>query len=806
MKKVLLLSLSLVMGLCAFAQQTAVKSVPAPVKAAFEKKNLGNEVVEGTANFEVRGTQSVVVNEGVDYYEAEAITTTFDLQSNSYVANRMYQLKDGSVAVVATMSLDEYDESFVDRGTGYNFATRGKVGKWGGVPFARAEANATGEDIRTGWPSIAPYGEKGEILVNHGHKNGLSYYIRETAGQGKWDGPHAIPNPENIDDVVKGEGNTLSWARIATTGENNDVLHVFANAAGDSNAAAYYLRTADLEKWDIQFSPLEKDDLHINHYSADDYSVSANGDNIAVLYCSGFSEHVMLYESNDGGLTWESRMVWESPVVPVKDQWFDEENEDFAMAEIYGPTHGSVAIGKDGVAHVALATSMYALKPAGYYSLYYGMITDGVAYWNDTTCWEVEITEDVVLTPKDTVEVEKEQYIYEDSIYVVDTVLVDKVVYEDSIFVVDTIPGMEGAEDTYDYDTLAVAVDTIQVEEYDFDTLAVAVDTIQVEEFDYDTLAIVTDTTFVTVEEIVYDTTINVDTVPVPSPIRSPYDNDLRNALRLWWPSATDSTKMTLDFTNFCAMTPPHPEEGFNGFDPKKQYTGSSDDAAGDYLMSFGVCAFPSIAVDPAGNLAVAYSAPEVTRLWSDAYYMRTLYVNYKPVDTLYWGQMPVLAPTNLYADFFHAMDECTYISAVSTPINENEFWFSCSSDDTPGFHAIGQNASQANISKGTINVFKYNPTAELTDESEEIGVGETIDVVYNIFPNPASEYICISSSMDANATVTFTNIAGQTVKVVNKNLTTGNNTIVVSDLTSGVYFCTVTANGFSHTSKVVVK
>ena len=59
---------------------------------------------------------------------------------------------------------------------------------------------------------------------------------------------------------------------------------------------------------------------------------------------------------------------------------------------------------------------------------------------------------------------------------------------------------------------------------------------------------------------------------------------------------------------------------------------------------------------------------------------------------------------------------------------------------------------------------------------------------------------------MDANATVTFTNIAGQTVKVVNKNLTTGDNSIVVSDLTSGVYFCTVTANGYSHTSKVVVK
>ena len=133
MKKVLLLSLSLVMGLCAFAQQTAVKSVPAPVKAAFEKRNLGNEVVEGTANFEVRGTQSVVVNEGQEYYDAEAFYTTYDLQSNSVVANRMYQAKDGSVAVTATMSMSEFDPGFLDRGTGYNYARGGKVGKWGGV-------------------------------------------------------------------------------------------------------------------------------------------------------------------------------------------------------------------------------------------------------------------------------------------------------------------------------------------------------------------------------------------------------------------------------------------------------------------------------------------------------------------------------------------------------------------------------------------------------------------------------------------------------------------------------------------------
>ena len=692
MKKVLLLSLGLVMGLGAFAQQAAVKrSLPAPVKATYEKnahkRALGNDVVEGTANFLTRGTQSVVVNESYDYMDAESMYTTYDLQSNSFVANRMYQAKNGNVAVTTTWSASEFDADFLDRGTGYNFAKGGKVGQFGGTPSARIEANATGEDIRTGWPTIAPYGAEGEILVNHGHKNGLSYYIREKAGYGEWDGPHAIPNPEGVDEVVGGTGNTLSWARIVTTGENNEVLHVFAAASGEEHVAQYYLRTSDLEDWTIQFSPLEMDELNIDVYAADDYAVSANGENIAVVYCTGFGSHVMVYESNDAGLTWESRMVWESPLHGL--DW--ETDEASLITGLYGPTQASVAIGVDGVTHVALGVSVYDHKTLGWsYSLFPGIWTDGVAYWNDTTAWE----------------------------YIVE----------------------------------------------------------------------------------------GTDTIPQLSPIRSPQDDSLKHALRLWWEHPTNPDAITMDVTNFCAWMPPHETNGYNEFDYNYQYTGVVEEGvAGDYMVLFGLTAYPSIAVDPAGNLAIAYSSPDLNRAkYQGTYYMRSMFVNYKPADSAYWWQMPVIY-RNLYEDFIHTGDEATFISAVSTPVKENEFWFSCLSDDTPGFHT-GTYTSQDNISTSVVNVFKFNPTGELTDEGEAVGLNETINPVYNIFPNPASEYVCISSSMDANATVTFSNIAGQTVKVVNTNLTTGDNTILVNDLTSGVYFCTVNANGFSHTTKVVVK
>ena len=751
MKKVLLLSLGLVMGLGAFAQQTAVKSLSAPVKATYEKKNLGKEVVEGTATFVATGVQSVVTNEGDLYMDAETMYTTYDLQSNSIVANRMYQLKDGSVAVTATMSRSEFDAEFLDRGTGYNFADRGKVGKWGGISGVRVEAKTEAgaeADMRTGWPTIAPYGAEGEILVNHA--DGLNYWVREKAGEGLWDGPHAIPNPEGVDEIVYGKDKKLAWPRIVTTGENNEVLHIFAAVSGDSSVAQYYLRTSDLNEWDIQFSPLAMDSLHIDVYAADDYAVSANGENIAVVYSTGMSAHVMLYESNDGGDNWTSRIVWESPL--HRKDWATDSTT--LVSKIYAPTHASVAIGQDGVSHVALGVGLYDHDELGWsYSLYMGIMTDGVAYWNDTTAWELGLEENMVLTAVDTVEVEKEELVYADSIIVVDSIEVE-------------------GEMTYTYDTIQVVVDT----------------------------------TIVTVDEIVYDTTITVDTVAVLSPIRSLQDDSLKHALRLWWPSETNPDAITMDPRNFCAWMPPHNENGYNEFDYNNQYTGSDAGTAGDYLVSHGLTAYPSIAVDPAGNLAVAYSSPDLNRdMWNNAYYMRSIFVNYKPVDSAYWWQGSDVFYQSLYEDFVHTGDEATYISAVSTPVNENEFWFSCLSDDTPGFHT-GSVTSQANITKSTVNVFKVNTAVGLTEEEEEIGVGETIDVVYNIFPNPASEYVCISSSNDANATVTFTNIAGQTVKVVNTNLTTGNNSIVINDLNSGVYFCTVTANGFSHTSKVVVK
>ena len=560
MRKFLLFALCLLMGMAnAIAQNQVFKAVPATANQNFK-------VAELQVQPKVSQTKSI----GETYLENEAFYTTYDLQSNSFISNRMYQNKNGDVAVVAMQSADE-SGSAADRGTGYNFYKDGKILE-GGYQFQKIEANATGSDIRTGWPSIAPYGTEGEIMVCH-TGSGLLYYTRAKAGEGVWDGPYNVPNLQGGINGVTTEL-ILSWPRIITTGANNETVHIFAAATTNYGTAQLYLRSSDLQNWYNNWAPCSMDNLHVGIYDADDYAVAANGNHIAVVYNNWMKAHTMLYKSSDNGNSWESKIIWENPIHLL--DW--ETDEGTIFEKFNAPTHVSIALDKYGDAHVALSVGMFTHNNLGTsYSLYQGLLTDGVAYW-----------------------------------------------YEGN--------GM-----------------------------------------------------------------------PLQSPDGNPW-----NALKLWWEDEENKGYITINPQNFCAWMPPHNENGFNEFDASNQYTGSENGTAGDYLSSFGLSAYPSIAVDPAGNIAVAYSAPDLNRdCRYGQYYYRSIFVNYKPAG-LDWTEMTVLGQS-LYEDFMHSCDECTYVTAVSNPVNENEFWFSCLSDDTPGFY-YGSTTSQDYVTPSMVNVFKFCP------------------------------------------------------------------------------------------------
>ena len=650
MKKVLLLSLGLVMGFSAFAQNRVAKEA-ATGKATVSKVAAGNDIYTGSVlENSAKSTSSVVVNRYSNFEEGVAMETYYDLQSNGYVSNRMYQKANGDVAVVTTMSREQ-NLTASDRGTGYNFIAGGNMSNLGDIPEVREEANATGADVRTGWPTIAPYGPEGEILVNH--SSGLNYWIREKAGQGQWDGPYSIPNPEGLEYPF-----SLSWPRVATSGPNNDIIHVVCASQHSISSeemvnAQFYCRSTDGQNWEVAYSPLAETDEHLDIYSADDYSIATNGDVVAICYTAVFYGHALVMKSTDNGQTWERIVVWENPY--IGDWETDENTITPEETPAQTPVHSTVAVGPDGTVHVAFSVATYAHTELGNtFSYYYGRTADGIAYWNDT---------------------------------------------------------------------------------------------------------------------------------------RAALTN-----LRLWEddPENEGYVLHSMDSVNFCGWLPFY--SNIADFNNDAVYKND------DYIYQFyGSCSgFPALSVDPEGNLALAYSTPDTEReLFDNTAYYRSTVMSYKAANEEGWH----VAVEHVFEDFMHMVDESMFVNAAPSVTRQGEFWFSYVADNVPGL-AWGSGASQSSPENNQCYVFK------ISSEFIPVGTEEIIarDVVYNVYPNPASEYIFVSSSMDADATVTFTNLAGQTVKVVNTNLTTGDNSVSINDLNSGVYFCTVSANGYSHTTKVVVK
>ena len=374
MRKVLLLSLSLALGFSAFAQQRVAKNDARQSTASAKKVAMGKETVTPAAtNFAPQTAKSVVVNRYGDLEDGETMMTTYDLQSNHFCSNRMYELPNGSAAIVATMS-HEFNQSASDRGTGYNFY---KDGAWGDMPESRIE------DFRTGWPSIAPW-KDGEILLCHGNSH-MQCFVRDVAGEGEWRYMGSLPDyPEGYP-----YNEYPTWPRVVTCGENNHVIiavgalqHQVSSEETHSHTVMW--RSEDAENWTVSYGPIA--DLGLGYemdvFSADDYCLAANGHTVALLYSGNLTNSVWMFKSTDDGLTWEPTKVWEHPFEGRSlDEVFDYGDT------LFMPMNSAITLDNNGVAHVALNTLEMihtSENEPGYYSYWFGRTVDGIFYWNDT--------------------------------------------------------------------------------------------------------------------------------------------------------------------------------------------------------------------------------------------------------------------------------------------------------------------------------------------------------------------------------------------------------------------------------------
>lgn len=661
MKKVFLLSLGLVLGFSAFAQNRVMKNDAQKAVANGKIVAVGTEMTTEASTYAPQAAKSVVISRYDDLEDAETMYTYYDLQSNQYVANRMYQLPNGNVAVTATMS-HEANQTASDRGTGYNFYN----GEWNDMPETRVEP------YKTGWPSIARWGANGEILLCHGNGH-MQCFTREIAGEGEWQEMGALPDyPEGYPYTTE----YGTWPRVVTCGENNNIIvavaalqHSFKPAIDSTDVRTVMYRSEDATNWTISYGPLADLGLgyEVGTFSADDYALASNGNTVALLYSGCLTNSVWMFKSEDCGLTWNPTRVWEHPFEGVG---LDEPGLDYGDT-LFMPMNGSIVIDNNNVVHIALNTfemAHLADTDPGYYTYWSGRAVDGILYWNDTQ---------------------------------------------------DPIHDTEHPE---------------------------------------------------------YIGTIYEDHFAHPNQF---------HAARLWWPIADEKgyVHMLPDSTKWIGYIPMY--EGYSWENGMYYMSGT------EYVSKFyGASGHPALSCDPAGNLACAFSSPNVTR--ENGSYLRSIYVSYRNAGNGYWEQIV----DDITEDVMLMYSECVFTISVPNTVNFGEYWFGYQADDQIGFY-WGDKASQTSASENFIHVSKV-----FRGDAVEEGAQ---DVVYNIYPNPAKDYVVVSSAMDANATITFVNLAGQTVKSFNKALTTGENTIRI-DLESGIYFCTVNANGFNKTVKVIVK
>jgi hypothetical protein len=358
MKKLLLFGLIFTLSMAGFAQNRALSTK--------EQRNFAVKKIHP-----VQQSEKFVKTPAAPAYKAafppeeEVIgNTRYDLPSNASCQNRIHVYEDGTIGATWTFGLA--DAAFADRGTGYNYFDGSA---WGPAPTVRIES------IRAGWPSYAPYGENGEMVVSHDFAAGsLIIETRDQKGTGTWtesflEGPEAVP---------------ISWPRAVSSGINNDVMQVLAITWPVANGgpvyqgldgALLYSRSTDGgATWNPQNAILEG--LDANSYvgfSADMYDfATSDGDNVAFLVGDAWMDFVLM-KSTDGGDSWDKTVIWEHPY-PF---WTTGTPTDTFYC-VDGAHH--LAFDSEGTVHVVFGINRAVADAAG---PYWFPLVDGLGYWNE---------------------------------------------------------------------------------------------------------------------------------------------------------------------------------------------------------------------------------------------------------------------------------------------------------------------------------------------------------------------------------------------------------------------------------------
>ena len=359
MKK-LIFTLSLMCLIVCLSAQQATTFVPA--NYAVQKTTItGNEV--GTA-------PAINTPMMLKAAKAKYIGTTFyDCQTNSSIGQRIIAHADGTISACWTGAAANADT----RGTGYNYFDGNN---WGPNTTNRIEQS------KHGWPSMVAVGNA-EIVASHSGQRGLTISTRATKGTGEWN-YSTLVGPEVT--TKNGTSTALMWPSMVA---NGNTIHLFCCTDPDGEyhgtvaQGVYYKGTynasANTVEWgEPTIIPGTGSDAGILEFGGDSYNMAVNGDNVAILFCHNPSD-LFYCISNDNGATWTKNVIFDNPIENYKESTTLVTDTPYTT-----DGNGSIAIGDDGVVHVAFGITRFLNDKVddAQYSYFPGI--GACLYWNST--------------------------------------------------------------------------------------------------------------------------------------------------------------------------------------------------------------------------------------------------------------------------------------------------------------------------------------------------------------------------------------------------------------------------------------
>ena len=389
MKKFYLLFMMVSFTVALFAQtarptMTVQQAKNQMVTAKFDPKMSVPKLINNAVP--TRGTSALVASP--DY-----IGSTYQEQQTNYNQhNKIAMFPDGTASVVWMTS--PYNGQATLRGTGYNY--------FDGTQWINAYDDIQRiENVRTGWPCIAPVGTNGEIVISHNGVDAFVINVRPQKGTGNWtqttlQGPVATNFAGNT-------STALLWPDVAT---NGNTIHLLAVTESDTgylyegiNRCLLYYRgtydeTSNTITWENPRKVFNATPEMYSFFGADCYTIAAKGNTVAILYMTS-SQDARIWKSTDNGDNFNTILLFDNP-----------REDDAAYYEVYDPTlevdtntityspHqiSTIAVGDDGKVHVAFdlmrsrlsgweissSTGLYEMSSSYWPNWNYQLV-----YWNE---------------------------------------------------------------------------------------------------------------------------------------------------------------------------------------------------------------------------------------------------------------------------------------------------------------------------------------------------------------------------------------------------------------------------------------